>query len=54
MVVMIEDERVRVVRLKVRDIEELIRVLNIQPHDIYDFSGYDKLIEKLKDGVKNG
>ena len=43
------DKKIRNVKLTGDEIRIIIEALEIQPHNIYVFSNYDKIIEKLKE-----
>ena len=59
MVVIIQDNEIRNVKLTGDEITMIIEELERQPHNIYEFMGYEKIVKKFKDAigvkeVKNG
>jgi len=47
------DKKPRKVMLTLQEIQFIIEALEYQPHNIYDFLNYDKIVNKLKK-IKNG
>ena len=51
MVIMIRDKRIRNVKLTGEELELLIEELERQPHNIWEFFNYSKIVEKFKQAL---
>ena len=52
MVIIQTDNRIRNVKLTGDEISMIIEELKRQPHNVYEFMGYEKIIEKLQEKLK--
>ena len=48
-----QDNKIKTIKLTKNEIEIIIEELGQQPHSVYEYLNYEKIINKLKDGLNS-